>query len=118
MASHQLCVFHATRRVVRAVSDVVQKVRRALPTPPPASKPTLLGRLRDTPPAADQHDPDAERYRWRLARRTLHWASPRSMSCTTTSHRLGPSDANSASITARFASGSSCRRRIRPLSLK
>ena len=70
-ASHQLCLFHATRRVVRAVSDVVKQVRRALPTPPPASKPTLLGRLRDTPPAADQHDPDSERYRWRLARRTL-----------------------------------------------
>jgi hypothetical protein len=70
-ASHQLCLFHATRRVVRAVSDVVKQVRRSLPTPPPVSKPTLLGRLRDTPPAADQHDPDAERYRWRMARRTL-----------------------------------------------
>ena len=70
-ASHQLCLFHATRRVVRAVSDVVKKVRRALPTPPPVSKPTLLGRLRETPPTADQHDLDTERYRWRLARRTL-----------------------------------------------
>jgi hypothetical protein len=70
-ARHQLCLFHATRRVVRAVSDVVKQVRRNLPTPPPVSKPTLLGRLRETPPAADQHDPDAERYRWRLARRTL-----------------------------------------------
>jgi transposase-like protein len=46
-AMHQLCLFHATRRVVRAVSDVVKQVRRSLPTPPPASKPTLLGRLRD-----------------------------------------------------------------------
>jgi hypothetical protein len=70
-AMHQLCLFHATRRVVRAVSDVVKQVRRALPTPPPASKPTLLGTLRRTPPAADQHDADSERYRWRLARRTL-----------------------------------------------
>jgi len=70
-AMHQLCLFHATRRVVRAVSEVVKQVRRSLPTPPPASKPTLLGRLRDTPPADDQHDPDSERYRWRLARRTL-----------------------------------------------
>jgi transposase-like protein len=70
-AMHQLCLFHATRRVVRAVSEVVKHVRRALPTPPPASKPTLLGTLRRTPPAADQHDPDSERYRWRLARRTL-----------------------------------------------
>jgi hypothetical protein len=71
MAMHQLCLFHATRRVVRAVSDVVKQVRRTLPTPPPASAPTLLGSLRRTPPAADQHDADSERYRWRLARRTL-----------------------------------------------
>jgi hypothetical protein len=70
-ARHQLCLFHATRRVVRAVSDVVKQVRRTLPTPPPASKPTLLGTLRRTPPAVDQHDPDSERYRWRLARRTV-----------------------------------------------
>jgi hypothetical protein len=70
-AMHQLCLFHATRRVVRAVSEVVKQVRRTLPTPPPANAPTLLGRLRDAPPAADQHDPDSERYRWRLARRTL-----------------------------------------------
>jgi hypothetical protein len=69
-ASHQLCLFHATRRVVRAVSDVVKQVGRNLPTPPPASKPTLLGRMRDTPPDADQRDPDAERYSWRMARRT------------------------------------------------
>jgi hypothetical protein len=70
-AKHQLCSFHATRRVVRDVSDVVKQVRRALPTPPPASKPTLLGRLRETPPADDQHDAEAERCRWRLARPTL-----------------------------------------------
>jgi hypothetical protein len=70
-AMHQLCLFHATRRVVRAVTDVVTQVRRSLPTPPPASKPTRLGRLRDTPPADDQHDAESERYRWRLARRSL-----------------------------------------------
>ena len=70
-AIHQVGVLHATRRVVRAVSEVIKHVRRALPTPPPASKPTLLGTLRRTPPAADQHDPGSERYRWRLGRRTL-----------------------------------------------
>jgi hypothetical protein len=70
-AVHQLCLFHATRRVVHAVNDVVKQVRRSLPTPPPASRPTLLGTLRRTPPAPDQHDADSERYRWRLARRTL-----------------------------------------------
>jgi hypothetical protein len=70
-AVHQLCLFHATRRVVHAVNDVVKQVRRSLPTPPPASRPTLLGTLRRTPPGPDQHDADSERYRWRLARRTL-----------------------------------------------
>jgi hypothetical protein len=66
-AMHQLCLFHATLRVVRAVSDVVEQVRRTLPTPPPAGAPTLLGRLRDAPPAADQRDPDSEHYRCRYA---------------------------------------------------
>jgi hypothetical protein len=54
-AMQPLCLFHATRRVVHAVNDVVKQVRRSLPTPPPASKPTLLGTLRRTPPAVDQH---------------------------------------------------------------
>jgi hypothetical protein len=54
-AMHQLCLFHATRRVVHAVNDIVKQVRRSLPTPP----------------APDLHDADSERYRWRLARRTL-----------------------------------------------
>jgi hypothetical protein len=69
MAVHQLCLFHATRRVVRAVSDVVRQIRRSIPVPPPTSLPSLHGRLRETPPPADQHDADSERYRWRLARR-------------------------------------------------
>jgi hypothetical protein len=69
-AVHQLCLFHATRRVVRAVNDVVKQIRRSIPVAPPASSPSLLGRFRDTPPSADQLDADSERYRWRLARRT------------------------------------------------
>jgi hypothetical protein len=69
-AAHQLCLFHATRRVVRAVSDVVKQIRRSIPTPPPTSSLSLLGRFRDTPPNVDQHDAGSERYRWRLARRT------------------------------------------------
>jgi hypothetical protein len=70
MAAHQLCLFHATRRVVRAVNDVVKQIRRSMPVPPPASSPSLFGRFRETSPTADQHDADSERYRWRLARRT------------------------------------------------
>jgi hypothetical protein len=71
VAVHQLCLFHAARRVVRAVSDVVKQIRRSIPAPPPASLPSLHGRLREKPPAADQRDADAERYRWRLARRAV-----------------------------------------------
>jgi hypothetical protein len=71
LAAHQLCLFHATRRVVRAVSDVVKQIRRSIPVPPPGSVPSLHGRLRDKPPTIDEHDGDSERYRWRLARRTL-----------------------------------------------
>jgi transposase-like protein len=41
-AVHQLCLFHATRRVVRAVNDVVKQIRRAIPVPPPTSLPSLL----------------------------------------------------------------------------
>jgi Transposase, Mutator family len=70
-AAHQLCLFHATRRVVEAVNDVVKHVRRTMPTPPPAKGPSLHGRLRQTPPRPDQHDPAAERYRWRQARRAV-----------------------------------------------
>jgi Transposase len=69
-AAHQLCLFHATRRVVEAV-NVVKHVRRTLPTPPPAKGLALGGRLRQTPPRPDQHDPAAERYRWCQARRAV-----------------------------------------------
>jgi hypothetical protein len=70
-AAHQLCLFHASRRVVEAVNEVVKQLRRTIPTPPPAKGPSLHGRLRHTPPAPDQHDPAAERYRWRQARRAV-----------------------------------------------
>lgn len=68
-AAHQLCLFHATRNVVKAVNEVVKKVRRTLPVPPPATSASLKGRLRQTSPLPDEHDPAAERYRWREARR-------------------------------------------------
>src|SRR2546429_9914196 len=57
-AAHQLCLFHATRRVVEAVNDVVKHVRRTLPSPPPAKGLALGGRLRQTPPRPDEHGPD------------------------------------------------------------
>jgi len=70
-AAHQLCLFHTTRRVVEAVNDVVKHVRRTLPSPPPAKGLALGGRLRQTPPRSDEHDPAAERYRWCQARRVV-----------------------------------------------
>lgn len=66
-AAHQLCLFHETRRVVEAVNDVLKAVRRTLPAAPSAAPPTLNGHARATPPAEDQHDPAAERWRWRQA---------------------------------------------------
>jgi len=62
-AAHQLCLFHATRNVVKAVNEVVKKVRRTIPVPPPATPVSLKGSLRHRPPRPDEHDADAERYR-------------------------------------------------------
>lgn len=70
-AAHQLCLFHATRNVVKAVNEVVKKVRRTMPEPPPVASASLKGRLRHTPPAPNAHDPASERYRWRQARRAV-----------------------------------------------
>jgi len=70
-AAHQLCLFHATRNVVKAVNEVVKKVRRTIPVPPPATPVSLKGSLRHRPPRPDEHDADADRYRWRLARRAV-----------------------------------------------
>jgi len=70
-AAHQLCLFHATRRVVEAVNDVVRQVRRTLPSPPPVKGFALGGPPRRTPPSPDQHDPASERYRWCQARRAV-----------------------------------------------
>ena len=36
-AAHQLCLFHETRHVTRAVLKVINAARRSLPHPPPAS---------------------------------------------------------------------------------
>jgi hypothetical protein len=93
-AAHQLCLFHATRRVVEAVNDIVKHVRRTIPTPPPAKGPSLHGRLRQRPPTADQHDPVDERYRWREARRAVgiaqaHALRPRIQSVRALARELG-----------------------------
>ena len=52
-AAHQLCLFHETRRVTTAAAAVIRATRKALPKPPPATRPTLNGRPRRSPPPAD-----------------------------------------------------------------
>ena len=50
VAAHQLCLFHATRNVVKAVNEVVKQVRKSIPVPPPSTSPSLKGRLREEAP--------------------------------------------------------------------
>jgi transposase len=68
-AAHQLCLFHETRRVTRAVLEVIQTVRRRLPTPPPKPARRWGGRLRASPPTDDPTDPDYQRWQLRQATR-------------------------------------------------
>jgi transposase len=68
-AAHQLCLFHETRRVTTAAAEVIRAARKALPKPPPATRRTLGGRPRRSPPAPDATDVAAERWRWREATR-------------------------------------------------
>ena len=76
----QLCLFHATRNVVKAVNEVVKQVRRSMPVPPPSTLPSLKGRHRDAAPTSDEHDPASERYRWRQARRAAGIAQAHALS--------------------------------------
>lgn len=67
-AAHQLCLFHETRHVTRAVMKVVHSIRRGLPSPPPASG-TSGGSLGRQPPSNDPDDPSTQRWYWRQAQR-------------------------------------------------
>jgi len=64
-AAHQLCLFHETRQVTRAVLEVIQAVRRALPTPPAKPGRRWGGRLQASPPTDDPTDPDYQRWQLR-----------------------------------------------------
>jgi len=68
-AAHQLCLFHETRHVTRAVLEVIQVVRRTLPSPPPKPGRRWGGRLRPSPPTDDPTDPDYQRWQLRQSRR-------------------------------------------------
>lgn len=68
-AAHQLCLFHETRHVTRAVLEVIQAVRRTLPAPPPKPGRRWGGRLRTSPPTDDPNDPDYQHWQLRQATR-------------------------------------------------
>jgi len=68
-AAHQLCLFHESRHVTRAVLEVIQAVRRTLPAPPPKPGRRWGGRLRTSPPTDDPNHPDYQRWQLRQATR-------------------------------------------------
>ena len=68
-AAHQLCPFHETRHVTRAVPEVIQSLRRTLPSPPPKPGRRWGGRLRASPPTDDPDDPSSQRWQLRQATR-------------------------------------------------
>lgn len=72
-AAHQLCLFHETRRVLRAAQEVIRSVRASIPHSPsaptvrpgdPTGKPELRGRFRQAAPEPGQEaEPPAADYR-------------------------------------------------------
>jgi transposase len=68
-AAHQLCLFHETRHVTKAVMKAINAIRKGLPQPPPASGTRGGGPLRDQPPSDDPSDPATQRWYWRQAQR-------------------------------------------------
>jgi transposase-like protein len=68
-AAHQLCLFHETRHVTKAVMKAINAIRKSLPQPPPTSATRGGGPLRSRPPVDDPADPASQRWYWRQARR-------------------------------------------------
>jgi len=68
-AAHQLCLFHETRHVTKAVKKAINAIRKNLPQPPPTSGTRGGGPLHDQPPSDDPNDPATQRWFWRQARR-------------------------------------------------
>src|SRR6266508_3887393 len=68
-AAHQLCLFHETRHVMRAVLEVIQSLRRTLPSPPPKPGRRWGGRLRASPPTDNPDDPSSQRWQLRQGTR-------------------------------------------------
>jgi len=68
-AAHQLCLFHETRRLSRAVQEVISQVRKTLPAPPPPPRYGWGGPVRSEPPPGDAADPAVQRWQERRERR-------------------------------------------------
>jgi transposase len=86
-AAHQLCLFHETRHVTRAVLDVIQAVRRTLPTPPAKPGRRWGGRLQASPPTDDPTDPDHQRWQLRQTTRQAGIAQVHTLARQGLSHR-------------------------------
>jgi transposase len=86
-AAQQLCLFHESRHVTRAVLEVIQAMRRTLPTP--AAKPGRRcgGRLQASPPTDDPTDPDHQRWQLRQATRQARIAQVHTLARQGLSHR-------------------------------
>ena len=65
-AVHQLCLFHETRHVTKAVMEVIQDLRKELPSPPPAERKGKGGPIVNHPPSENPDDPAVKR--WHLRR--------------------------------------------------
>ena len=86
-AAHQLCLFHETRHVTRAVLEVIQSIRRTLPTPPPKPGRRWGGRLRASPPTDNPDDPEHQRWQLRQATRQAGIAQVHALARQGQSHR-------------------------------
>jgi transposase len=67
--AHQLCLFHETRHVTKAVMKVVNTIRKQLPALPPNSATMGGGPLRSQPPRSDPTHPATQRWYWRQVQR-------------------------------------------------
>jgi hypothetical protein len=65
-AVHQLCLFHETRHVTKAVMETIQDLRKALPSSPPAERQGKGGPINNHPPSEDPND--AAVHRWHQRR--------------------------------------------------
>jgi transposase len=61
-AAHQLCLFHESRRVTKAILEVISGVRRSLPLPPLRPAQGRGGPRSPSPPTSDLRDGETQRW--------------------------------------------------------